>query len=359
MKEIKIFENDVLFKNGPCDNYNLLNQHKFYEMPGAETLNVKLIGSGLSVFNALHSPISEESLRSAGHTLVFGHHWYGWNDLGKIYEIAKPYIEKYNIKKLNIILQMHGIIKEGLYHLGLSYDPEGTMGSPKMLPASLIIDQISRLTYEVDSTELTSVSCYGTHLLDNPVKFKNTTCSFLSSDDVTWQADHTTNSKILDNFFMSCGLSVMAKNLLSYAANVKEKLHVPDIFITNEGIMTKIDFSNYLKELQKSITTNSFVQELIKAKIIREEEVTNIKLEELEFTDIAQQHPALFGTIVGACMFAHFTQAKENNNSNSVTTVSQISNDGSSAIALDDIYASDTQVELGGVDTVNIMELPL
>lgn len=74
MKEIKIFENDVLFKNGPCDNYNLLNQHKFYEMPGAETLNVKLIGSGLSVFNALHSPISEESLRSAGHTLVFGHH---------------------------------------------------------------------------------------------------------------------------------------------------------------------------------------------------------------------------------------------------------------------------------------------
>lgn len=255
-------------------------------------------------------------------------------------------------------MQIHGLIEEDQYHLGLSYDPEGCHGSPKMLPASLMIDQISRWTCEVDSTKLTSVSCYGTHLLDNPVKF-NTTCSFLSSDDVTWQADHTTNSKILDNFFMSCGLSVMAKNLLSYAANVKEKLHVLDIFITHEGIMTKIDCSHYLKELQKSITTNSFVQELIKAKIIREEEVTNIKLEELEFTDIAQQHPSLFGTIVGACMFAHFTQAKENNNSNSVATVSQISNDGSSAIALDDIYASDTQVKIGGVDTVNIMELPL
>lgn len=225
-------------------------------------------------------------------------------------------------------MQIHGIIKEGLYHLGLSYDPEGTMESPKMLPTSLIIDQISRLTQEVDSTELTSVSCYGTHLLDNPVKFKNTTCNFLSSDDVTWQSDHTTNSKILNDFFMSCGLSVMAKNLLSYAANVKEKLHVPDIFITNDGIMTKIDFSNYLKE-------------------------------GLEFVDIAQQHPSLFRTIVRACMFAHFTQAKENNNSNSVTTVNQVSNDSSSAIALDDIYASDTQVELGGADTVNIMELPL
>ncbi|WP_375330654.1 hypothetical protein [Candidatus Tisiphia endosymbiont of Oplodontha viridula] len=357
MKRTVSYVDEVLrnIKNGLCDDYESLNQHTFYEMLGVDTLNVKLIGPGLSVFNALHSPISKESLQSAGHTLVFGHDWYGWNDLGKIYEITKPYIEKYNIKKLNIILQMHGIIKEGLYHLGLSYDPEGAMGSPKMLPASLIIDQISRLTQEVDSTELTSVSCYGTHLLDKPVKFKNTTCSFLSSDDVTWQADYTTNSKILDNFFMSCGLSVMAKNLLSYAANVKEKLHVPDIFIANDVRTIKIDFSNYLKELQKSITSNPFVQELIKVNIIREEEVNNIKLEGLKFADIAQQHPSLFGTIVGACMFAHFTQAKENNNSNSVTTVNQISNDGSSAIAVDDIYASDSQVEVAGENSESFM----
>jgi hypothetical protein len=46
-------------------------------MPEVDTLNVKLIGPGLSMLNAMHSLISEESLQSAGHTLVFGHHWYG------------------------------------------------------------------------------------------------------------------------------------------------------------------------------------------------------------------------------------------------------------------------------------------
>lgn len=56
-------------------------------MPEVDTLNVKLIGPGLSMLNAMHSLISEESLQSAGHTLVFGHHWYGWNDLAEIYEI--------------------------------------------------------------------------------------------------------------------------------------------------------------------------------------------------------------------------------------------------------------------------------
>ncbi len=44
---------------------------------------------------------------------------------------------------------MHGIIEEDQYHLGLSYDPEGCQGSPKMLPASLI-RLLSKLDNDVE-----------------------------------------------------------------------------------------------------------------------------------------------------------------------------------------------------------------
>ena len=108
--------------NGECTDQNLLNQYLFIEKPDSQILNIKFIGPGLSAINALHSPITEQALQQEGSTLIFGHHWYGWNDIENISAIATPYIGQH-IRKLNIILQMHGFVEDNFYYLGVGYDP--------------------------------------------------------------------------------------------------------------------------------------------------------------------------------------------------------------------------------------------
>ncbi|WP_316353783.1 hypothetical protein [Candidatus Trichorickettsia mobilis] len=194
--------------NGECTDQNLLNQHLFIEKPDSQILNIKFVGPGLLMIDSMYSPINKQALQQESSTLVFGHNWYGWNDIENISTIATPYIAQHNITKLNIILQMHGFVEDNSYYLGMEYDPTAICGAPKKVLSNQFINELSKLTNLVESTDLISIACYGKKMIElgDPEiiqQFSNTTFCFFSKDDVTWQGDICNGSHQLDSFFQS------------------------------------------------------------------------------------------------------------------------------------------------------------
>ncbi len=98
-------------------------------------------------------------------------------------------------------------------------------------------------------------------------------------------------------------MSVMERCLLTYAMNVKEKLHVPHVIKAE----LEVNFSEILSTLyiSENIANNPFIQTLISTDIIN-----SGKTEELLGNEIISAFPDIsassFGAILGACIFDYF-----------------------------------------------------
>lgn len=183
------------------------------------------------------------------------------------------------------------------------------MGNPLKIPSSTLTKELAKLTSLVEQTNVVSIACYGKKLMDddNIKQFTNTKFAFLSDDDPTIIGDVTNNSCFLAPLYEQHGMGVMKQLLLSYAANVKQNLHTPDIISQNCEKQEVIDLSKLPHRCQ-DVLENEFTKILAEEKHFDLKLINDIdNLGDLTLVNIAENHPEVFGAVLGTCIF-HYDQ---------------------------------------------------
>ncbi len=280
-------------------NESEANKLLCYRSKESSILVVKILGPGLQLVNCIGFPYGAKWLSSYGRLFVFGDPCYGYDKIEGIEGIIAPYIEAHLIKELNVLIFAHGIIDdENKYKLGLYYDPDSQMCSPKFRPSEILTRQLESLSNLVDKTNVVSVACYGKNLLhDNEFSnFKNTLFCFFSDKDTTWQSDIGVFggdfSAQLEQIAQGKKLGFIKDSCMSYGVNVQSKSHAPDLIYKN-----KKEKKAHVYTIPKNVN-EIFQNDFAKQRLKQNPFIEQGKLEHKELTE--QKKKSITDEIEGA-----------------------------------------------------------